>query len=788
QRLAMIEWLSPLNFFIRQQDISRTRQPETGEWLLKDPKFKKWESGTGGVLWCSGIPGAGKTVLVSLVVDHLTNAQAKNPDIGVACIYFDHKETQVQTQENLLAALWRQLVFKQPLGPASDLYARLVEKKTKPMSKEMQKVLLHALQRFKQIYIIIDAIDEHPEKEWHGLAVILTKLSKNTNFLLTARPHVVPNMVFPQISSMEVQASTKDLEVYIKAQIEASPHLSQYVADNRGVETKIFSVLCNSVDGMFLLAKLHLEALDAAPNTKAFQHALETLPTDLYHTYENIFNRIECLHDTQKEIVQSALVWVANAKRPLTAMELCEAIAIELGTTTFNKDSITGIQKIISLCAGLIILDEQSSLVRLVHFTAQDYLDKVQHQTFPFAHVQITRSLFAYLNFKEFKCQYPLMNYCQYVLIHAQLCEEQLQDELIGFLKLPHTYKKKFGTMGWDCCPWNCYSWPDPHSSLWLAVAANLVHCVKVMTSQGFKLDVTTYPLHTAAHHGHKEMIALLLDQGIDVNARGGFYGNAVHAAAYSGDESIVQMLLDKGADMNAQGGPFETILKAAACGQHESIVQMLLDRGAEVNAQGGEYGTALQAAVCEGHENIVQMLLDGGANVNAQGGQYGTSLQAAAYLGHEIIVKMLLDKNAEINAEGGEYGTALQTAAYKKHETIVQMLLDRGADVNAQAGYYGTALQAAAYWGHETIVQVLLDSGAEVNAQGGYYGTVLQAAAYGGYETIVQMLLDRGADVNAQGGYYHTALQAAACEGYDIIVQQFLDEGADINAVGGLY
>ncbi|KAJ6510468.1 hypothetical protein C8R45DRAFT_389870 [Mycena sanguinolenta] len=55
KRLAIIEWMSPLNFFLRQQDISKTRQEGTGEWLLDDPKFKDWESNSGQILWCSGI-------------------------------------------------------------------------------------------------------------------------------------------------------------------------------------------------------------------------------------------------------------------------------------------------------------------------------------------------------------------------------------------------------------------------------------------------------------------------------------------------------------------------------------------------------------------------------------------------------------------------------------------------------------------------------------------------------------------------------------------------------------
>ncbi|KAJ6495144.1 hypothetical protein C8R45DRAFT_986215 [Mycena sanguinolenta] len=67
ERKTIIEWLSPLNFFQRQDDIFSTRQEGTGEWLLKKKEFNRWESSVGGVLWCRGIPGVGKTVLASMV-------------------------------------------------------------------------------------------------------------------------------------------------------------------------------------------------------------------------------------------------------------------------------------------------------------------------------------------------------------------------------------------------------------------------------------------------------------------------------------------------------------------------------------------------------------------------------------------------------------------------------------------------------------------------------------------------------------------------------------------------
>jgi hypothetical protein len=55
QRDIIISWLSPINFFLRHADISQLREKGTGGWLLADPVFKKWESGSGSTLWCHGI-------------------------------------------------------------------------------------------------------------------------------------------------------------------------------------------------------------------------------------------------------------------------------------------------------------------------------------------------------------------------------------------------------------------------------------------------------------------------------------------------------------------------------------------------------------------------------------------------------------------------------------------------------------------------------------------------------------------------------------------------------------
>jgi len=201
-------------------------------------------------------------------------------------------------------------------------------------------------------------------------------------------------------------------------------------------------------------------------------------------------------------------------------------------------------------------------------------------------------------------------------------------------------------------------------------------------------------PLYYASFAGLIRSVKSILDKGADVNAQGGYYGNALQAASEGGYDQVVQILLAKGADVNAQGGHYGNALQAASAGGYDQVVQILLAKGADVNAQGGFYGNALQAASVEGYNQVVQILLAKGADVNAQGGFYGIALQAASVEGYNQVVQILLAKGADVNAQGGTfYGNALQAASVRGHDQVVQMLLAKGADVNAQGGRYSNAL-----------------------------------------------------------------------------------------------
>ncbi|KAJ7266802.1 hypothetical protein C8J57DRAFT_1718035 [Mycena rebaudengoi] len=715
ERKKIIEWISLLNFFQRHDDISCARQEGTGLWLLEEDKFTDWVSGAGAIFWCYGMPGAGKTVLSSAVVDYLRE-KSRSPNVGVACAYLNHKETDMQSPENILAGLWRQLIFAKPImpgSPAHSLHHKHLEKQTRPSADEMQGILSSAVAEYSKVYIVIDALDEYPETKRHMLVKHLAALKPNINLLFTSRPHITPEMFFPNTPALEIRATEEDIRRYLDAQIRNSFRLSKHVQSRPELHQEIENKIIGNVDGMqvlvFLLAKLHIDSLTIKNTVKTVREALKNLPKDLEHTYNEAMDRIEAQSEDDRNIARRVLIWIANAKRPLSVAELREAIAIEPGTKTLDQDSLLDLDIFLSVCAGLVVINNADGSVRFIHYTTQDYMDRLQTSKFPYAQTEIARGCLTYLLYDDFLQlpdssdmdvlveEHALLDYSfRYCLVHATGHSElMLQDLILAFLAHASRWLHKF----WPFIRHKQYA---PSSWDIYLYQSDMMASTDLLFAALFNLQETGKYLLT---HGTS-----ILDQHKEESLLG---------AARSGSLGMVQLLISQGANMNAEGGRYGNALQAASMGGHEAVTQLLLDQGANVNAQGGSFGNALTAASLFGHEAVVQLLLDRGADVNAQGGGYGNALQAASLEGHEVVVELLLNRGAEVNAVGSYHGTALQAASYEGHKAVVQLLLNRGADVNAQGGEYGTALQAASwdgYEGCEAVVQLLLAHGALPN------------------------------------------------------------------------
>jgi ankyrin repeat protein len=553
----------------------------------------------------------------------------------------------------------------------------------------------------------------------------------------------------------------------------------------------------------------------------------------LYDAYDKAMDRIQCQRGDLPRDAILILSWIVFAKRPIMAIELQHALAIEIGTNTLDEENIPTIDHIVKACAPLVTVDKESKIIRLVHYTTQEYFERTK-KWFQDTEAEIATTCVTYLSFSVFEsgfCQTddeleqrlgtnPLYDYaahnwghharaasasCQGILefLRKQVQVEASIQALMafrhwsGYIDSQGIPKQMSGLhlaayFGVRNAVQELLGSPDPkdsHNRTPLSYAAENGHeaIVQLLLDTSTEADSRDKdgqtPLSYAAENGHKTIVQLLLDRRAEADSRDEYGLTPLSYAARNGYEAIVQLLLDTNAQADSRSKDGRTPLSYAAESGHEVIVQLLLNISAEPNARNKEGWTPLLWAASQGHKAIAQLLLERGADADVRDEDKQTPLSWAAIFGHEDIVQLLLEKGVEANERSEDGRTPLSYAAEEGYEAVVQLLLNTGIEIDTKDEWGQTPLFWAASNGHKTVVQLLLEKGAEADIRDEDDQTPLWKAAESGYEAVVQLLLDTGkVDIDSKDLRGWTPLLWAAERGIEAIVKLLLDNGADFS------
>jgi Cdc6-like AAA superfamily ATPase len=249
------EWLMPTNYAIQQTDLMSKVQPETGQWLLNSEKFGAWMSEGKNTLFCPGIPGAGKTMITAILVDHLMTKSRDDHSIGVAYIYCNFRRQYEQLPIHILLSILKQLFQKRPSIPESvkRLYERYKGDKSRPTLTEILEVLSEVSSDYSRVFILVDALDEsqlYPRDRAKVLMSLFDLQSRiGANLFATSRS--IPDITkeFEGSNIVEISASEADVQKFVDDQMDRLP---AFVLRDPYLQDEIKTTISKTVNGMYV--------------------------------------------------------------------------------------------------------------------------------------------------------------------------------------------------------------------------------------------------------------------------------------------------------------------------------------------------------------------------------------------------------------------------------------------------------------------------------------------------------------------------------------------------------
>jgi hypothetical protein len=250
-RQTVLDWLTPIDYAPEQNEFIRRRQAGTGRWLLDSAQYQSWLKTSHQTLFCPGIPGAGKTIITSIVINDLNTRLQNDPNIGIAYLYCDFRRRDEQKAEDSLASLLKQLSQEQSILPGGlkRLHHQHQDKRTRPSFDEISKTLHDVAAMYLRVFIVVDALDECQVSDGCRMRFLseIFNLQAKCGANLFATSRFIPEIIetFKGTISLEIRASDEDVRIYLVNRISESEFdvLKSY-------HDEIKTAITKAVDGM----------------------------------------------------------------------------------------------------------------------------------------------------------------------------------------------------------------------------------------------------------------------------------------------------------------------------------------------------------------------------------------------------------------------------------------------------------------------------------------------------------------------------------------------------------
>ncbi|CAG9991613.1 unnamed protein product [Clonostachys byssicola] len=765
----ILEWLTPMNYGPLQSDIIKLRQPGTGQWFLDTEEYRIWASGNGRTLYCPGMPGAGKTMIASIVVDDILRVHRDDPTLGIAFIFCNFQRNEQQTTEMLLCSLLKQLVGLLPTPPQQldDLYDTHRKLRTRPSVPELSKLVQIVLGSFSRAFVIVDALDEcqnsDASRDRFLNAFFDMQASTGVNIFLTSRTiPEIENMLREERGALklEIVAEQDDMKKYIRGRMSELP---EFIRNDLTLRQEIIMGISSSAKGMFLLAKLQLDSLKETTSIREVRSSIERTSSKelgVYNSaYEDALQRIENQSPQKSDLAKRVVLWITHSLRQLSETELRYALSVRPGSLSFDNDDLVQID-FISICAGLVVVDVNSSVIRLVHPTAHGFFKRTVASHFSQGHNILADACITYLSYEDFEDGLPPDNASYQTWLqsnplymyaatawgsHVLLLKNQTRETLSSTEEraLRFLRNRKLVESAGHTLMIHAYSRPDDYTQLINAPKRpNAFHIVGYFGVEKLLSELskhyTTQKINADGEAGIKPGL-VHRPQPLEVIDQLG--RTPLFWASIENREGAMRLLVGLGASLEAADNDGYTPLMFATQSQRHDTIRLLVELGASLEAVDKEGTTPLIFATLNDWHDTIRLLVGLGASVEAADKKGLTPFKIASLNQRHDTMRLLVGLGASVEAAFDDGFTLLMIATLNEQHDTVRVLVELGASIDSPCKRGETALHYAAFTGQETMVRLLVDQGASIDVRDGEGKTPIECVREKDNEAIVQLL-----------------------------------------------
>ena len=648
-------------------------------------------------------------------MDYLVNTHVSD-NVRIAYVYCDYKDQVIQTASNLIACLARQLVGwpKRLPRQLERLYQDLEPQRRRPSLEELRGLLIALCNERRRTFVVIDAIDECEamQQRRHFLPLLKSLPQGSTRLFVTSRPSNEDIChTFATAPQIQIAAPESEIQRFVAEKMEerndfldrVTPVLRDEIistvsAQASGMYVSIhkpfFNLLIYIIFPRFLLAVLQIDRICVARTVKKIKLALTSMPRELNDLYRETVERIRRQSGDDGELGMRVLSWVTHTKRPLHVKELAHGLAVEYedyegANDELDTDNLLSSRSLVDVCAGLVVIDPRSQIIRLVHYTTQEYFDKERLQLFEDAEEDISLASLTYLSYDVANTAPSDDIVSDAILSHPFLTYASL----FWFLHLNETGKTARSRLAMQ----RSLEYVNDHTKLLFSavVVRKLLlrprTYARVFDEIHRKRKGNLIALETASECGLLQLVTLLLDHSVGSESA---LDSAVNWASAEGHAEVLALLIERGASVHSLTEDSSNALQKACKGGHFKVVNILLQHGANVNTSDRWMWTPLHHAAHGGHSGLVALLLENHANPNSQTPLGLTACHLAASRGDLETIRLLLDANYDLGLTTRDKYTPLHKAAEEGNLNVCRLLLQKGSDVQAKSRDGQTALE----------------------------------------------------------------------------------------------